>query len=184
MESTHLRAGDAQLVSAVAASLCAVAWMAGRLHPWPLGAIPGAVVTTSATWLALTDTTMETDVAIGVSIGAGVAYAVASCLAHNLVGLVLLGAVVFQWATGQWLVGLAGAATGLAIAVAIVKHVTNADYWLEFIWVTLVSSLFGPGLAVYALIQLRWPARLDAWLLLIALPWALVRAKWLRGEPL
>lgn len=184
MESTRLRAADAQLVSAAAALLCAVAWAAGRLHPWPLGALPGAALTTAATWLAVTDTTSDTDVAIGVSIGAGAAYALASCLVHNLIGLVLVGAVVFQWATGQWLVGLAGAATGLAVAAYIVKRGGNVDYWLEFVWVTLVSSLFGPGLAVYALIQLRWPARLDAWLLLVASPWILIRARWLRGEPL
>mgnify|MGYP000861093775 CR=1 FL=1 len=128
-------------------------------------------MTAAATWLAVTDSTRDTTVAVGVSVGAGVAYALASCMIHNFVGLVLFGAVLFQWATGQWLTGLAGAAMGVGVAVWIVKRYGNVDYWLEFVWVTVTTSLFGPGLAVYALIQLRWPARLDAWLLLAALPW-------------
>lgn len=181
MASVHPRELEEQWGVAVAVSLSCAAWAAGRLHPWPWGGLPGSVLTAAAAWIVVIDATGDVTIAGSVAGAAAVAYGIASCLAHNLVGLVLLGALVFYWMTGTWYAGIAGGFLGVVAAGAqVIRNVADVDYWLEYTWVTLVSSLFGPGLAVYALVQLRWPAWLDAWLLLAGLPFAALRFALLR----
>lgn len=181
MASVHPRELEERWGVAVAVLLSCAAWAAGRLHPWPWGGLPGSVLTAAAAWIVVIDATGDVTIAGSVAGAAAAVYGVASCFAHNLVGLVLVGAAVFYGVTGTWYAGVGGGALGvIATAVLLLRRKLDVDYWLEYTWVTIVSSLFGPGLAVYALVQLQWPARLDAWLLLTGLPFAALRFALLR----
>jgi len=181
MASAHPRELEERWGVAVAVLLSCAAWAAGRLHPWPWAGLPGSVLTAAAAWIVVIDATGDVTIAGSVAGAAAAAYGIASCFAHNLVGFVLVGAAAFHWVTGTWYAGIGGAALGvIAAGVLVLRNVMDVDYWLEYTWVMLVSSLFGPGLAMYALIQLQWPARLDAWLLLTGFPFAALRLALLR----
>lgn len=180
MESTRLRVADRQAVDAAVVLLHVAAWLGGRWHPWPGGAWLGAALLASGAWLVAVDQSNDPQLAAAVAGGVGLAYVALACLARNALGLAVVGFAALHWLTGEWAWGFGGAGAAVVVAGVVLWRVADAEQWLEFAWVTAQSSLFGPGLALFALVTLQWPVVLQSWLLLAGAPFALLRVWLLR----